>query len=81
MVMAAGAEEANALAAATAIQCVRLFFPSGYILFPIWGQHAVLTLLIAMIQSIVWRFSVPPTPDVCMLAHKRTIAAVVELLG
>jgi hypothetical protein len=42
-VMAAGARVATALAGATAIQCVRLFFPSGFTLFPIWGQQAVLT--------------------------------------
>jgi hypothetical protein len=51
-VMAAGARVASALAGARAIQCVRLFFPSGFTLFPMWGQQAVLTRLTAVIQFI-----------------------------
>ena len=73
-VMAAGAGVATARAGAAAIQCVRLFFPSGFTLFPIWGQQAVLTWLTAVIQFIESPLFVQPNRQVCVLAHKKASA-------
>src|ERR1035437_5888044 len=78
-VMTVSAKEANALVAATAIRCVRLFFSSGCALFSTLGQQTALTLAYAATRLVLSQLFMPRNPNVCVITHKITTINVVNL--